>query len=115
GLDTFLHVADNCHESLTADPQREVFQAPAFLRQMVERKLLGNKTKAGFYKKTKEGILTFDPVELEYRAKAGDEDIKKFCKKLLSEEDVRARVKALVADEGPAGRFAWKALSASLA
>ena len=29
-------------------------------------------TRGGFYKKSKEGILTFDPVKLEYRAKAGD-------------------------------------------
>ncbi|NLY95158.1 MAG: 3-hydroxyacyl-CoA dehydrogenase/enoyl-CoA hydratase family protein [Myxococcales bacterium] len=115
GLDTFLHVADNCYESLVQDPAREVFKAPDFLRKMVEQKLLGNKTRAGFYKKDKAGVLTFDPVKLEYREKAGSEDIKKLCKKLSAEEDVRARVKALVADEGPAGRFAWKALSQSLA
>jgi 3-hydroxyacyl-CoA dehydrogenase len=60
---------------------------------MVEQKILGNKTRGGFYKRTKEGIQTFDPVKLEYRAKAGDESIKKFCKSLKGSP--ADRVKAL--------------------
>ena len=78
GLDTFKHVSDNCYAALPGDPERQVFKLPEFMNVMVERKLLGNKTKGGFYKKTKEGIQTFDPVELEYRPKSGNEDIKKF-------------------------------------
>jgi len=44
---------------------------------MVEKKLLGNKTKAGFYKKgAKKGEFeTFDPYKLEYRPKAGDDGL----------------------------------------
>lgn len=114
GLDTFLHVANNCYESLVDDPEREVFNAPDFLRKMVDEKLLGNKTRAGVYKRTKEGILTFDPVKLEYRPRAGNEEIAKFTKKLSGVEDVRERVRQLVADEGAAGRFAWKTIARSL-
>src|SRR5690606_21393486 len=114
GLDTFLHVANNCYESLVDDPEREVFKAPDFLVKMVEKNLLGNKTRAGFYQRTKEGILTFDPVKLEYRPRGGDEEIRKFTKKLSGIEDVRERVRQLVADEGPAGKFAWKAIARSL-
>jgi 3-hydroxyacyl-CoA dehydrogenase len=80
GLDTFKHVSDNCYEALVDDPERDVFKPPKFLVEMVEQKILGNKTRGGFYKRTKEGIQTFDPVKLEYRPKAGDPDIKKFCK-----------------------------------
>ncbi|MDH5493258.1 MAG: 3-hydroxyacyl-CoA dehydrogenase NAD-binding domain-containing protein, partial [Myxococcales bacterium] len=115
GLDTFVHVADNCYESLLEDEERDVFAAPAYLRQMVSKKILGNKTKGGFYKKTKEGISTFDPATLEYRAKAGDEEIRKVCKGISKLEDPAERLRKLVADEGKAGAFAWKLLSRSLA
>ena len=113
GLDTFKHVSDNCYEALVDDPERDVFKLPEFMNAMVERKILGNKTKGGFYKKTKEGIMTFDPVKLEYRAKGGDEEIKKFCKSLKGSP--AQRVKALVENDGPAGQFAWKVLSRTLA
>ena len=113
GLDTFKHVSDNCYAALVDDPERDVFKPPHYLDAMVERKILGNKTRGGFYKRTKEGIQTFDPVKLEYRAKAGDADIKKFCKSLKGSP--AARVKALVENDGPAGKFAWTVLSRTLA
>jgi 3-hydroxyacyl-CoA dehydrogenase len=113
GLDTFKHVSENCYEALIDDPERDVFKPPQFMVAMVEQKILGNKTRGGFYKRSKEGIQTFDPVKLEYRAKGGSEEIKKFCKSLKgSPED---RVKALVENDGPAGQFAWKILSRTLA
>jgi 3-hydroxyacyl-CoA dehydrogenase len=113
GLDTFKHVSDNCYDALIDDPERKVFKLPDFMNAMVERKLLGNKTKGGFYKKTKEGMATFDPVELEYRAKGGNEAIKQFCKGLKGSP--AERVKALVENDGPAGKFAWTVLSRTLA
>jgi 3-hydroxyacyl-CoA dehydrogenase len=113
GLDTFKHVSDNCYDALVDDPERRVFKLPEFMNVMVGRKMLGNKTKGGFYKKTKEGIATFDPVKLEYRPKGGDEAIKQFCKGLKGSP--AQRVKALVENDGPAGKFAWKVLSRTLA
>jgi 3-hydroxyacyl-CoA dehydrogenase len=115
GLDTFVHVSDNCYEVLTDDPEREVFKVPEFLRGMTQKKLLGNKTKGGFYKKTREGLLTYDYKTSDYRPQGGDPAIKELCKQLSKVEDVRERVKKLVNDEGPAGKFAWKAIARSLA
>jgi 3-hydroxyacyl-CoA dehydrogenase len=113
GLDTFKHVSENCYEALIDDPERDVFKPPQFMVAMVEQKILGNKTRGGFYKRSKEGIQTFDPVKLEYRAKGGSEEIKKFCKSLKGSP--ADRVKALVENDGPAGQFAWKILSRTLA
>jgi 3-hydroxyacyl-CoA dehydrogenase len=116
GLDTFIHVAENCHTNLVNDEDRKVFEVPAYIRTMVEKKILGDKTKGGFYKRDKSGeVQTLDPKTLEYRAKGGDETIKKACKSAEKVEDVRARVKKLAADTGKAGAFAWKVLSRSLA
>jgi 3-hydroxyacyl-CoA dehydrogenase len=116
GLDTFVHVADNCYASLTNDEDRDVFKVPDYIRKMVERKLLGDKTKAGFYKRTPEKeILTFDPKTLEYRPKGGDEAIKATTKAIAKIDDPRERVRKLVADQGKAGDFARKVLYRSLA
>jgi 3-hydroxyacyl-CoA dehydrogenase len=116
GVDTFVHVAKNCFDSLTTDEERNVFKTPAFIDKMVEKKLLGDKTKGGFYRKGKDGsVETLDPATLEYRPRGGDKAIKATCKALAAEEDVRARLRKLVADPGKAGLFAWKVLSRSLA
>lgn len=117
GLDTFVHVADNCFKALPDDEERKVFEVPAFIRQMVEKKLLGNKTKAGFYKrgKTKTDAQAIDPATVEYRPKGGDEEIAKATKKIAKIEDPKERVRALVTDQGKAGQFAWKVLSRALA
>jgi 3-hydroxyacyl-CoA dehydrogenase len=115
GVDTFVHVADNCYELLDQDEERDVFRAPAFVRSMVEKGLLGNKTKGGFYKKTSDGILTLDPSTLEYREKGGDEELRKAMKSIAKVEDPKERVRKLVATDGVAGRFAWTVLSRTMA
>ncbi|RYE94826.1 MAG: 3-hydroxyacyl-CoA dehydrogenase [Myxococcales bacterium] len=117
GLDTFIHVADNCHAALPEDEERDVFVVPPFIRAMAEKKLLGDKTRAGFYRKAKgaKDAETFDPTTLDYRAKGGNEAILKTAKAIGKIEDPRERVKKLVADQGPAGQFAWKVLSRGLA
>jgi 3-hydroxyacyl-CoA dehydrogenase len=51
GLDVFTHVAQNIYDNAPADPQREIFQIPDFMRSMLQKKLLGIKTGSGFYKK----------------------------------------------------------------
>ena len=115
GLDTFSHVSMNCFNALTDDEDRDVFAIPPFLSAMIEKKLLGDKTKSGFYRKSKDGLETFDPTTLAYRPNVISDDVKAATKALSKIEDVRARVKALVATEGKVGAFAWKALSRSLA
>jgi 3-hydroxyacyl-CoA dehydrogenase len=116
GVDTFVHVAENCFSSLTKDEDRKVFEVPAYIRAMAEKKLLGDKTKGGFYRKGKDGsVETLDPKTLEYRARGGDKEIRGATKELGKVEDPRERVRKLVAAPGKTGAFAWKVLSRSLA
>ncbi|MEM9489864.1 MAG: 3-hydroxyacyl-CoA dehydrogenase/enoyl-CoA hydratase family protein, partial [Myxococcota bacterium] len=115
GLDTLVHVVENCYRELVDDEDREVFTIPPFVQTMFERKQLGRKTKGGFYRKTKDGIETLDPKTGEYRARGGDAGIKKATKALAKVEDVRERLRQLVATDGVVGQFAWKALSRALA
>src|SRR5262245_52469654 len=67
GVDTLVLVADNCYQALVNDEDRETFKVPPYIRQMVDRKLLGDKTKGGFYRKGAQGIETLDPTTGEYR------------------------------------------------
>ncbi|MFT3928407.1 MAG: 3-hydroxyacyl-CoA dehydrogenase/enoyl-CoA hydratase family protein [Myxococcales bacterium] len=115
GLDTFSHVAKNCYDTLVDDEERSAFKLPSFVDTMLEKKLLGDKTKGGFYKKDGKNKLTFDYKTLEYRPEGGDPEIKATCKALSKIENPRQRLKKLAATEGPVGRFAWKLTSRSLA
>ncbi|MEW5855716.1 MAG: 3-hydroxyacyl-CoA dehydrogenase NAD-binding domain-containing protein, partial [Myxococcota bacterium] len=113
GLDTFIHVADNCYESLVDDERRDAFKVPDFLREMVKRGWLGNKSGQGFYKKQGGEILTLDVRTLEYGPK----------QKVRSEslgavkdiEDVSERVRTLCYGEDRLAQLAWKVTSRVLA
>jgi 3-hydroxyacyl-CoA dehydrogenase len=115
GLDTLGHVVDNCHKALTADEDRAVFELPAFIRGMIEKGILGDKSKGGFYKKVGPDLHTLDPKTLAYRPKGGDEAIAKACKGIAKIEDVGERLRKLVATPGVVGEFAWTTLSRGMA
>jgi 3-hydroxyacyl-CoA dehydrogenase len=66
GLDTLLHVTNNCYQALPDDERREVFAPSPVLQQLIARKWLGAKTKGGFYKKVGDDILQLDLKTLEY-------------------------------------------------
>jgi len=103
GLDTMLYVADNLYKAIPEDESREAHQAPDILRQLVEKGMLGAKTKAGFYKKVGKDILSLNTETFEFEPpkpmNIGDVKAFKKAGKLAD------RVKALYADEGRAGAF----------
>ncbi|MGH9968014.1 MAG: 3-hydroxyacyl-CoA dehydrogenase/enoyl-CoA hydratase family protein [Pyrinomonadaceae bacterium] len=117
GLDVFSHVIKNLYEALPDDDEREMFVAPEFLTGMVERGILGNKTKGGFYKKQKgEGdkqeIWTLDTASLEYRpSQKVNLPALEMARNI---EDTAERIKALVWSKDRAGAFLWKTLSRTL-
>lgn len=74
GLDTFVKVVKNVYDGCPNDECRDYLKLPEWVDKMVEMKLWGNKTGAGFYKKTdqkdekgKPIIQAFDPATLQYR------------------------------------------------
>ena len=68
GLDTLLHVTNNCYDALPDDERRDVFAPPPVLQQLVAKKWLGAKTKQGFYKKVGDDILQIDLEDARVRA-----------------------------------------------
>ena len=66
GLDTLKYVATNLYKALPEDNQREMFEVPPILSQLVAAGALGAKAGRGFYKKENGKILTVNPQTLDY-------------------------------------------------
>jgi len=117
GLDVFTHVIRNLYEALPDDEEREMFVVPGVLATMVERGLLGNKTKAGFYKKQsgsgeKREIWTLDTATLDYRP---SEKVKLPALDMAKNvEDLAERIRVLAWSKDRVGAFLWKTLSRTL-
>lgn len=108
GLDTLVHVANGVAQSCPNDEAKTEFEIPAFISKMVENKWLGSKTEQGFFKKVKgdagkSEIHVLDLKTLEYspsqKVKFGTLESAKNI------ENLRTRVKALVAGKDKAGEF----------
>ncbi len=133
GLDILGHVVANMTQNVK--DERSELQIPAFFRQMVERKWLGDKTKGGFYKKGSGGRapspakpdgkkedkkederLALDWKTLEYHPRQKP----KFAALDMAKnvEDTGARIRMLLGLDGgapqkpdKASTFLWTALS----
>ena len=72
GLDTMIKVSKGLYDNCTDDKAHDLFKLPEYVQKMEANNWLGDKTKQGFYKKTKtaEGkteILALDLKTFEYR------------------------------------------------
>ena len=109
GVDVALKVSENLYAAVPHDPQREVFELPRFVHEMVERRLLGDKTGGGFYRKEAGEIRTLDWKTLEYRERRKP--------KLAAVEaaanvaDLGTRINQIMAARDEAGTFLWRVLS----
>lgn len=112
GLDVLSNVIDNIYANLPNDSMREIFKLTSFLKNMLEKKLFGSKTKQGFYKKVGKDILALDLKTLEYRPQEKVDFAS--LKKAKGIEDVGQRVKAVVNSDDKGGQMAWEALAQTL-
>ena len=118
GLDILGHVVGNMMANV--HDERSDLRLPDFFTQMIQRKWLGDKTKGGFYKKSKgvgkeEERLGLDWKTLEYRPRQKP----KFAALDMAKniEDTGTRLRTLLGLEGSpqkgdkAGAFLWASLS----
>ncbi len=115
GIDTLMQVAKNSYDLLPKDEQREVFKLPEFMAQMVQKGLLGNKSKQGFFKKTKgekPETFYFDYTKGEYvpsrRPKFASVEAGKGI------DDPAKRLRAVLAGSDKAAQLAWRNLRDTL-
>ncbi len=117
GLDTMGHVAANTYSLVENDEARDSFIIPDFVKQMIEKKYLGNKTQGGFYKteltpEWKKVRKVIDPATLEYVEYAPVEfPCLAAAKKAKT---LPEKIKAVIYGDDKGARYAWKALAYNL-
>jgi 3-hydroxyacyl-CoA dehydrogenase len=74
GLDTFAHVVNTMKDTLPGDPWHKYYDAPAWLKTLIEKGALGQKTRRGVYQKKGMDIHVLDPVAGDYRPSGGKAD-----------------------------------------
>ncbi|MDP4086345.1 MAG: 3-hydroxyacyl-CoA dehydrogenase NAD-binding domain-containing protein [Bacillota bacterium] len=108
GLDTFVHVANNVYEQVTGE-EKEVFEIPAFMKEMLNKGWLGSKSGQGFFIKKGKEILELDPNTLEYgprkKLKTPSTELSK------QEKGLASKMKALVYANDRAGQLLWNIFS----
>lgn len=116
GIDTLIHVGNNSYELLPNDEEREVFKVPEFMAKMVENGLLGNKSKAGFYKKEmvdgQKQIFFFDYTSGEFKPLQKPKYASIAALKLV--DDPAQKIKMMVEGRDQAAEYAWKTLRDTL-
>ena len=117
GLDTLLHVANNVYKGAPDDEKREMFQPPDFIKQMIRKDLLGEKSGQGFYSKTKDSdgkrvILSLDYNSLEYKPQ---EKVKLASLEAAGTiSGTAGKIKALYYADDDAGKFTFQTITESL-
>ncbi|MBK7005440.1 MAG: 3-hydroxyacyl-CoA dehydrogenase/enoyl-CoA hydratase family protein [Burkholderiales bacterium] len=109
GLDTMAHVIKTLQDTLNADtdPFYGSYATPDVLKTLLEMGNLGQKTKAGFFKKVGRDVMRFDLKSKEYVAggQKADEVYARMLKRPAPE-----RLKLLRNAEGAQGQFLWAIL-----
>ena len=117
GLDTLGHVAANTYELVTQDEARESFNLPEFVNKMIDNKILGKKSGAGFYKtdltpEWKKIRKVIDPATLEYAEYAPPQfDCLAAAKKART---LGEKIRAVVYGEDKGALYAWKVVANGL-
>ncbi|MDL2269074.1 enoyl-CoA hydratase/isomerase family protein [Desulfosarcina sp. OttesenSCG-928-A07] len=117
GLDTMNHVAQNTYELIPDDVARDDFLPPAFIQKMIDAKMLGKKTKVGFYKtdltpEWKKIRKVINPATLTHE-EYGKPDLP--CLAAAKQaKTLPEKIKAIVYGDDKGARFAWKALASNL-
>lgn len=116
GLDLIIHILNHLHDSLPKAAYRETFRVPEFLRQIVQRGWLGEKSNSGFYQRVRsaEGsqiqrldLFTYQYMPAQRPQLPSVEHVKKI-------KDPRERIRTFIKADDRAANFGWKVLSETL-
>ena len=105
GLDTMAHVIGTMADTLPDDPWHRYFKSPAWLTGLVEKGALGQKTRAGVFRKVGKDIMVLDLEKQDYRPadrKAADEVVE-----ILKTKDPAEKFAKLRASDHPQAQFLW--------
>ncbi|MGZ4107710.1 MAG: 3-hydroxyacyl-CoA dehydrogenase NAD-binding domain-containing protein, partial [Tumebacillaceae bacterium] len=112
GLDTFVHVATNVHDTVSDPAEKEVFVIPGFMQDMVSRGWIGAKAKQGFFQKVGKDILALDYETMEYRPRNKLKSATLEAAKL--QKTLKEKLRTLVYGQDVASDFLWNVLKRTL-
>jgi 3-hydroxyacyl-CoA dehydrogenase len=112
GLDTIAHVVKGSYDRGEEDEERDVFKIPEILQLLIDDGRLGQKTKAGFYKKEGKTIYSIDLKTGEYGSmkKVRFDGFRLAKRHKITGE----KITALTYSDDKAGRFFWECLARTL-
>jgi len=105
GLDTMAHVIKTMHDTLPDDPWHPFFSAPPVLAGLIAQGALGQKTRAGFFRKVGKDIEVLDPQARAYRKSAGVVD--PAVAEILALKNPGEKFAKLRAHAHPQAQFLW--------
>ena len=116
GIDTLAHICRNTYELLPNDESRETFRVPEFMEQMIEKGLIGNKNKQGFYKKEQLGdkrqIYYYDYTNDQFKPAEKPKFASVAAVKMV--DNPAQKVKTVVNGQDKGAQFAWRSLRDTL-
>ena len=104
GLDTMAHVIKTMENSLQGDPFSALFKTPEVVNQLIAKGALGQKTKAGFYRKDGKNVLVLDAATGEYKPSTAT--IEPLIERILK-RPITERLELLRDTDEPQAQFLW--------
>jgi 3-hydroxyacyl-CoA dehydrogenase len=105
GLDTMAHVIRTMRDTLPDDPWHRYFDSPAWLAALIAKGALGQKTRAGIFRKVGKEIQVLDLAKQDYRPSAGE--IAAEVDAILKTKNPTEKFAALRASQHPQAQFLW--------
>ncbi|WP_146909531.1 3-hydroxyacyl-CoA dehydrogenase/enoyl-CoA hydratase family protein [Arenimonas daejeonensis] len=105
GLDTMAHVIKTMADTLPDDPWHKYFVAPTWLRALIDKGALGQKTGAGIFMKKGKDIVVLDLKAQDYRPATGAADAEVVA--ILKNRNPAEKFAQLRASTHPQAQFLW--------
>lgn len=105
GLDTFAHVVDTMTSGLPEDPWHKFYQITPWIKELIAKKFLGQKTKIGIFKRVNTENYVFDLKQNDYRpaiTKLSPE-----ITAILQEKNLTTKFTKLKESALPEAQFLW--------
>ncbi len=105
GLDTLAHVVGTMQATLPDDPWHAHFASPAWLQALIAKGALGQKTRAGIFRKEGKQIMVLDLAKQDYRPSGGE--VAAEVDEILKLRDPQEKFARLAASPHPQAQFLW--------
>ncbi len=105
GLDTFAHVVTTMARDLKQDPWHALFKVPDWMKKLIDKGALGEKSGAGIYKKDKGELFVYDVKDGTYKKVAAQPN--RDITDVLKDHKKPCALKVVFNKKHPEAEFLW--------